>query len=191
MSEPCCFFFLRRSPSAHPHHPNALTPRDFRAKNPAVAQFDKFLTRQADPRAVSALFASKQLEHMRADRSEEDAYALARLWLVENGYEVLERMGIKLTDEEGEARRARLMAAHKRALMEEAERTRQALARAATRGLQSMPTEVRLSIEDRAVATPGASPQFQLKQRAAAPPPAYEPPVSDLESDAEPESAPR
>lgn len=126
---------------------------------------------------------------MRADRSEEEAYDLSRLWLVENGYEILERMGIKLTDEDGEARRAQLIAAHQQALLEEAQRTRQALARAATRGLQSMPTEVRLAIEDRAGTTLGASPQFQLKQRAGAPPPAYVAPVSDLESDAEPEAA--
>ncbi len=37
---------------------------------------------------------ARQLELMRADHTEEEAAALARLWLIENGRPVLKRLGV-------------------------------------------------------------------------------------------------
>jgi len=167
-----------------------LSCRDFRARNPAVAQFDKFLKGQADPRPVSALFVAKQLEHMRSDQSTEEAYDLAKIWLVENGYEVLERMGVTLSDMNAAERRAALLAAHKRARQEQVERTRRALASAAVIGRQTMAGGVKRAIEGRAGATPGSRPDFLLQPSAGDVPPVFDPAIldvslSDMDSDIE------
>ena len=160
-----------------------LSCRDFRARNPAIAQFDKFLTGQGDPRPVSALFAAIQREHMKVDRSEETSYALARIWLKENGYEILERMGIKLTDPEGDAARSALIKAHQEAMRQEAERIKRALEFAAALGVQTMPADVKRAIRERAGSTAGLSPQFRLQPTAGQHPPPIEPPQSDIESE--------
>lgn len=151
--------------------------RDFRARNPAVAQFDRFLTGQADPRPVSALFAAKQLEHMRADRSEEEAYALARIWLAENGYEVLERMGVKLADPEGDAERAALVAAHQAAQQRQAEMTRAVNNRIKVMGKFQISPRIRR----RAAGTPAAGPRFVLNPAKGETPPPYTPIPTELD----------
>lgn len=77
-----------------PQQSNTPHNSDFEAKNPVVSQFDRFESAQKDPRTVAALFAAKQIEHLREDKTEEQAYALASAWLLEHGREVLMRMGV-------------------------------------------------------------------------------------------------
>jgi hypothetical protein len=52
-------------------------------RNPALAAFDR---PNASSKPVGALFVDKQLELMRAEKlSEDEAYARARAWMLENG----------------------------------------------------------------------------------------------------------
>lgn len=63
-----------------------------------LAQFDQFQSARPDPRSVASMFAEQQIAAMRADKSEEEAYGAARAWMIDNGRDVLLRMGV-LTDE--------------------------------------------------------------------------------------------
>ena len=71
-----------------------LACRDFEAKNPAVTQLDRFQSARKDPRSTAAVFAAEQVRAMQADRTEAEAYDLARTWLLERGPQTLARMGV-------------------------------------------------------------------------------------------------
>jgi hypothetical protein len=142
--------------------------RDFRAKNPAVAQFDKYLAGQVDPRSVGQLFAAKQLEYMRADKSEEEAYQHARIWLLENGQEMLERMGIEIDDPDPEARR-RLLFAHQEALRKQAERLQAALSKLST-GDPDMPMATQRAVSSRSMLSKD---EYKLSVSAGVEPPTF------------------
>jgi hypothetical protein len=143
---------------------------DFRAKNPGVAQFDKLLTGQTDPRSVGQLFVAKQLEYMRADKSEEEAYQHARLWLLDNGHEILERLGVEIDDPDPEAHRL-VIRAHEEALAEQEQRLRAAFANL-TMGDPAMPSTVQRAISSRSYASDAVP---KLNPTAGVEPPEYVP----------------
>lgn len=77
----------------------------FEGKNPVLAQFDSFASSRQDPRSVASIFAAKQAAAMRNDATEEEAYGVARAWMIDHGRDVLLRMGV-LADEATAARAA-------------------------------------------------------------------------------------
>jgi hypothetical protein len=125
---------------------------------------------QADPRSVGQLFVAKQLEYMRADKSEEEAYQHARIWLLENGQEMLERMGIEIDDPDPDARR-RMLRAHQDALREQEERLREALSKLTT-GDPEMPLTVQRAVSNRSVLSKG---EPKLTPTAGVEPPVFVP----------------
>lgn len=89
-----------------------------------LAQFDQFQSARRDPRSVASMFAEKQIEAMRNDRSEEEAYGVAKQWMIDNGRDVLLRMGVLVDEKTAAAEAQRQFEAEMKA---QVEATRQAL----------------------------------------------------------------
>jgi hypothetical protein len=93
------------SPPPPPAPPPPLACSGFEGKNPVLAQFDSFASSRQDPRTVASIFAAKQAAAMRNDATEEEAYGVAKAWMIDHGRDVLLRMGV-LADEATAARAA-------------------------------------------------------------------------------------
>ncbi|CAE7659615.1 unnamed protein product, partial [Symbiodinium sp. KB8] len=73
-----------------------LFRRDFASKNPSIAQYDaQAMIEDAENqslRSVAATFAKRQVAEMQAGKSKDEAYSVAKAWLLENGKEHYERL---------------------------------------------------------------------------------------------------